>query len=135
MKTSLYHLQLNADLKANKDFYTSLFKLIDWEVIFEDPNLVGFKSENEVSVWLVHTDSKHHQNYDHLGLNHIALQVDELTDVDRIQKHLEERDITMLFGTPKHRPEFATSPEDTYYQIMFETPDRILFEVVYIGKK
>jgi len=43
--------------------------------------------------------------------------------------------VALLFETPRHRPEFAQSPEQTYYQIMFETPDRILLEVVYIGVK
>ncbi len=41
----------------------------------------------------------------------------------------------MLFGTPKHRVEFADSPKETYYQIMFESPDKILFEIVYKGEK
>jgi hypothetical protein len=27
------------------------------------------------------------------------------------------------------------SPDKTYYQVMFESPDRILFEVVYTGLK
>jgi hypothetical protein len=39
----------------------------------------------------------------------------------------------MLFDTPRHRPDFSQSPDHTYYQIMFESPDRILFEVVYTG--
>ena len=37
--------------------------------------------------------------------------------------------------TPRHRPEFSASEHDTYYQIMFESPDRVLFEVVYEGPK
>ncbi len=34
---------------------------------------------------------------------------------------------------PHHRPEFAMNEKYTYYQVMFETPDRILFEIVYMG--
>ena len=37
---------------------------------------------------------------------------------------------TTLFETPRHRAEFTNSPEQTYYQVMFETPDRILVEIV-----
>jgi hypothetical protein len=40
----------------------------------------------------------------------------------------------MLFETPRHRPEFS-SEDSTYYQIMFESPDRILLEFVYTGPK
>jgi hypothetical protein len=38
-------------------------------------------------------------------------------------------------GVNGHRPEFSMSTEETYYQVMFESPDRILFEVVYTGTK
>ena len=38
----------------------------------------------------------------------------------------------MLFETPRYRPDFSSEP-NTYYQIMFESPDRILFEIVYVG--
>ncbi len=37
--------------------------------------------------------------------------------------------------TPRHRPEFSQGPDQTYYQVMFESPDRVLFEVVYTGPK
>ncbi len=47
--------------------------------------------------------------------------------------YLRERNIPPLFDTPRHRPEFAMNEEYTYYQVMFESPDRILFEIVYMG--
>jgi hypothetical protein len=34
-----------------------------------------------------------------------------------------------------HRPEFASSEAGTYYQVMFRSPDGILFELVYIGPR
>ena len=40
-----------------------------------------------------------------------------------------------LFETPRHRPDFAHGEDTTYYQVMFESPDRILFEIVYTGPK
>ena len=40
-----------------------------------------------------------------------------------------------LFDTPRHRPEFRDDPKETYYQVMFESPDKVLFEVVYSGLK
>jgi hypothetical protein len=48
---------------------------------------------------------------------------------------LQQHGIQALFDTPRHRPEFCSSPDNTYYQVMFESPDRILFEVVYTGPK
>ena len=55
-------------------------------------------------------------------------------DVDATASYLREQQVEMLFGTPQHRPEFS-SEGNTYYQVMFETPDRILLEVVYTGPK
>jgi hypothetical protein len=47
--------------------------------------------------------------------------------------YLTARGVAPLFNTPCHRPEFARDEQSTYYQVMFETPDRILIEIVYIG--
>lgn len=41
----------------------------------------------------------------------------------------------MIFDTPRHRPEFASNESETYYQIIFETPDKVQVEIVYIGAK
>jgi hypothetical protein len=49
--------------------------------------------------------------------------------------YLKQHGIKALFETPRHRPEFSGSEAETYYQVMFESPDRILFEVVYTGPK
>ena len=54
-------------------------------------------------------------------------------DVDAMATWLTARGTALLFDTPRHRPEFAGGDGQTYYQIMFETPDRILVEVVYTG--
>ena len=56
-------------------------------------------------------------------------------DVDETVEFLRNLGVTLLFDTPRHRPEFAGGEDQTYYQVMFETPDRILLEVVYIGPK
>jgi hypothetical protein len=56
-------------------------------------------------------------------------------DVDQVAAYLGERGVAALFETPRHRPEFSGDASQTYYQVMFETPDRILVEVVYTGPK
>lgn len=75
----------------------------------------------------------HVKDYDGPGLNHPRLAVKAQSDVDEMVAYLKLRGIAALFETPRHRPEFADKPGDTYYQVMFETPDRILLEVVCIG--
>ena len=106
-----------------------------WSTIFEMDEVVGYKSGTNGDVWFVKTENKKVQDYDGIGLNHMAFSVDSVKDVDTIKDYLETKQVTMLFDTPKHRPEFASSPKETYYQIMFKSPDNILFEVVYVGKK
>ena len=68
-------------------------------------------------------------------LNHLGIRTATQADVDSAAAYLHEHGIALLFDTPRHRPEFAGSEEQTYYQIMFETPDRILIEIVYMGPK
>ena len=59
----------------------------------------------------------------------------KIENVHDVKSYLEKNNIVMLFDTPRHRPEFVSNKNETYYQIMFESPDKILFEVVYIGLK
>lgn len=55
--------------------------------------------------------------------------------MDAVAANLKAQGVELLFETPRHRPEFTESEEQTYYQVMFESPDRILLEVVYTGPK
>lgn len=135
MKSQLYHLQLNIDFESNSSFYKDLMEAMGWNLIFEDKNMMGYKTEESADLWFIDSDSKEKQDYDSVGVNHISIKVGELKNVDEITSQLEKNGIQMLFGTPKHRSDFAASEDDTYYQIMFESPDRILFEIVYVGPK
>ena len=67
--------------------------------------------------------------------NHLGIGTVAPADVDALASYLTERGVELLFETPRHRPEFTGSEDQTYYQVMFETPDRILVEVVYTGPK
>jgi hypothetical protein len=53
--------------------------------------------------------------------------------VDEMVAYLKAHGTPSLFGTPRHRPDFSSGSGQTYYQVMFESPDRVLFEVVYTG--
>ena len=73
-------------------------------------------------------------DYDGPGMNHVAIAAASQADVDATVGYLHDRGIEVLFDTPRHRPEFS-GEGTTYYQVMFESPDRVLFEVVYTGPK
>lgn len=127
------HLQFNVDA-ATRPFYRDLFALLDWTVVHEDQAVIGFKSgERPGSVWFVTTPGKATTDYDQRGLNHLGIGVEEQRNVDEVTEFLRQRDVPALFGTPRHRKEFAEDARGTYYQVMFESPDGILLEVVYIG--
>ena len=134
MKSYFYHLQLNIDF-ANLNFYKSLFAFVGWKTIFEMEDTIGFKSDTSGDIWLVKTKGVKPQDRDNIGFNHVAIRVESVKEIDDINKFFHENKIQAMFETPRYRPEFVNNPQETYYQVMFESPDNILFEFVYIGKK
>jgi len=133
MKSFFYHIQLNVDF-AHIGFYKELMTFLGWSVIFEEHNVVGYKSGINGDLWFIKNDSRKQSDRDGIGMNHISIRVDEMKDVDAVVNFLQEKSVTRLFETPRHRPEFSSEGK-TYYQVMFESPDKILFEVVFIGPK
>ena len=96
--------------------------------------MLGVGDANETSLWFGTSVRDVLNDYDGPGMNHLALEVPAQSDVDAAVGYLAERGVPALFGTPRHNAEFS-SAERTYYQVMFESPDRILFEIVYMGPK
>lgn len=134
MKSSLYHLQINIDFK-NASFYRELFTFLGWTLIFEAENMMGFKSDKAGDIWFIDSQKKGHTDYDKFGMNHLSIRVGEQLNVDEVVSFLATKQIKALFETPRHRPEFSAGEDQTYYQVMFTSPDNILFEVVYVGIK
>jgi catechol 2,3-dioxygenase-like lactoylglutathione lyase family enzyme len=134
MQTSFGHLVIGVDA-ANLPFYRDLFGLFGWHTIYDSQEMLGVSDSKNISLWFG-SPLKHSANdYDGPGMNHFAISTATQEDVDAAAAYLRERDVELLFNTPRHRPEFSGSDDSTYYQIMFETPDRLLVEVVYIGAK
>jgi catechol 2,3-dioxygenase-like lactoylglutathione lyase family enzyme len=131
MKSSVGHLQINIQLQ-NLPFYKELFTFLGWAVWFEDPGMLGVGTDKGVSLWFAAARPEFQNFYDGQGMNHLGLSVDTQAEVDEAVTYLKEHNIPALFETPRHRPDFS-SPGQTYYQVMFETPDRILIEIVYTG--
>lgn len=132
MQTQLSHLQFNIK-PENMPFYADLLAHLGWKSWHADEGMLGVGDKNGVSLWFVAKVKAVSNDYDGPGLNHLAIGANSTGDVDLAAAYLAERDVELLFETPRHRPEFSLGPDQTYYQIMFETPDRILVEIVYMG--
>ncbi len=132
MKSSIGHLLYNID-PANCAFYKDLFTFLGWSVWVDTPNMLGLGNHRDESVWFAGPPKPVANDYDGPGLNHLGIAVEEQADVERVVVYLESQRVAALFETPRHRPDFTSSPDQTYFQVMFESPDHILFEVVYIG--
>lgn len=131
MVSNLNHLQVNVDPK-NFGFYKDLMLFLGWRVLADSQEVVGFGAGNDGSLWFQKGLKNTPTDYDGTGVNHIGISVDSPTAVDLTADFLKKKNIKMLFDTPKKRPEFSDAGQ-LYYQIMFESPDKILFEVVYTG--
>lgn len=127
------HLQFNV-AAANLSFYTELLKSLGWQPIYEGDGAAGMAGKSGPSLWFIGEVKPVGNDYDGPGMNHLAIGVESQGAVDAAADYLRERGVELLFGTPQHRPDFS-SGDNTYYQVMFESPDRILLEVVYTGPK
>jgi catechol-2,3-dioxygenase len=133
MKSQFGHIQLHINT-ANLEFYRDLFTLLGWKVSPSSDNTLDVIDSNNVSLWFTSAPKQHQNDYDGPGVNHLAIHTETIADVDTVVDFLNQRKIPTLFGTPQHHPEFS-GVDHTYYQVMFESPDKILLEVVYIGRK
>ncbi len=134
MNAQFGHIQFNVR-SENLTFYKDLLAFAGWRTLVDSPEYLGVGQTNGSSLWFAACAKESNNDYDGLGMNHIALHVSSQAEVDEAAAYLASRDIPALFETPRHREEFSHGPDHTYYQVMFESPDHILFEIVYIGAK
>ena len=134
MQTTLSHILFNIR-PANMQFYRDLLGFLGWQTIHDGDGVLGFGGKGESSIWFVTEVKEVATDYDGPGMNHLGIGAESQADVDATVVYLNQRGVPALFDTPRHRPEFASSADTTYYQVMFETPDKILLEVVYTGPK
>lgn len=125
---------MNIDFK-NLPFYKELMTFLGWSVIFEMESVCGYKSGKNGDLWFVKNEKEAVSDFDNRGVNHISIRVEESKNIDQMVSFLGNKNISPLFDTPRHRPEFASEENETYYQVMFKTEDNLLFEIVYIGLK
>ena len=134
MQTQIGHIQFNVN-PANLPFYRELMAFLGWQAIYDDQGMLGVMGPNGASLWFAGFAKEVSNDYDGPGMNHLGLGAATQAEVDAAAAYLSEHGVPLLFETPRHRPEFSESEAHTYYQVMFETPDRILLEVVYMGIK
>jgi catechol 2,3-dioxygenase-like lactoylglutathione lyase family enzyme len=132
VQTRFGHILFNVQA-ANLPFYKDLLALLGWQTLFEGEGMLGAGEQDGGSIWFASEVKAVQNDYDGPGMNHFAFGAAAQADVDAVVTWLEARHVAPLFETPRHRPEFAAGADQTYYQVMFETPDRILIEVVYTG--
>jgi catechol 2,3-dioxygenase-like lactoylglutathione lyase family enzyme len=134
VQTHLSHIQFNVR-PGNVPFYKDLFAFLGWQAIHEGDGFLGVAGKHGASLWFIGQVKDVNNDYDGPGMNHLALGTERQADVDAAAAYLRERGVALLFDTPRHRPEFSEGEGQTYYQVMFESPDRVLLEVVYTGPK
>jgi catechol 2,3-dioxygenase-like lactoylglutathione lyase family enzyme len=132
VQTSLAHIQINVR-PQNMPFYRDLMTFLGWQPIYDHPIVLGMSGQEGGSLWFESQAKEVENDYDGPGANHIAIGTESLADVDATAAYLRDHNVATLFETPRHRPEFSHEGRRNYYQVMFESPDRILFEVVYTG--
>jgi catechol 2,3-dioxygenase-like lactoylglutathione lyase family enzyme len=141
VKSHFGHSQINVG-QENLSFYRDLVGFLGWETILDGGAEGGFfvvRGEHDAVLIFNGHANEAANDYDGPGTNHFAFGVDAQADVDAAAEYLRERGVAPLFETPRHRPEIIAGtggPEGyTYYQVMFASPDNLLFEVVYTGPK
>jgi catechol 2,3-dioxygenase-like lactoylglutathione lyase family enzyme len=134
MQSNLAHMQLNVE-PSNLPFYKDLLTFLGWQVIYDGDGSIGIADTKGTSLWFIGNVKDVANDYDGPGVNHLGIGVGAQKDVDAAAQYVAERGVQHLFETPRHRPDFSGDGPDSYYQVMFETPDRILLEIVYTGPK
>lgn len=132
MQTRLAHIQVNVE-PINLPFYRDLFAFLGWQTIVDGDQMLGVGDLGGTSLWFIPRVKPAANDYDGPGMNHLSIGTTTSADVDAAVNYLRERQVALLFETPRHRPEFVLGEGQSYYQAMFESPDRVLFEIVYTG--
>jgi len=134
MQTKFGHIEFFVDA-ANLPFYKDLLTFLGWSILYQGEKEVGGGAADGSSLWFIGKAKKVSNDYDGPGMNHLAFRTTTQAEVDETVAYLRQHGGAAWFDTPRHRPEFCADASQTYYQVMFESPDRILFEVVYKGAK
>ena len=131
MITKIHHFEYNvSNLKKTKKFYDNFLKLLGWRRFMTQKDLVGY-TNGFTKLFLIQVEKRFNNSgfhRKHIGLNHIAFWVKSRNDVDRFNRFLISKKITVLYGGPR---DYSAEYSKGYYAVFFEDPDRIKLEVVF----
>lgn len=132
---SLAHIEINvSNLKTSKDFYSKILTKLNWKMIHEDTNSIGFKGEDNTHLFLTQTSKSFVFNIFHrknTGLNHLAFRISSKNGVDAFNNFLKNNHIKPLYSDdPRDYSKEYDMKE--YYAVFFEDPDRIKLELVFM---
>jgi catechol 2,3-dioxygenase-like lactoylglutathione lyase family enzyme len=132
---SLAHIEINvSNLQASKDFYLKILTPLNWTMVFDCNDSVGFKGQDNTHLFLVQTIDSfiptifHRKN---TGLNHLAFRVESKQEVEKFSHFLKSNNIVSLYtdGPKDYSKEYNM---EEYYAVYFEDLDRIKLEVVFM---
>lgn len=132
---SLAHIEINvSNLQKSKEFYLKTLTPLNWTMVCDSDDSVGFKGKDNTHLFLVQTADSFistifHRKY--TGLNHIAFRVESKEEVEEFSDFLKNNKIASLYtDKPKDYSEEYNMEE--YYAVYFEDPNRIKLEVVFM---
>ncbi len=132
IESTLGHLQLCIqNFSENVEIYKKCFEFLGYTKIVDEDWGIGYMTPTQTSIWILSATVAAPNDRDSNGLNHLGIHVANRSDVDMFYvEFMKPNGIEPLFETPRDRPDFV-GENGTYYQVMFELPGSILFEVVY----
>lgn len=129
--TRFSHVVLNVSkLSKSLAFYTAVLEPLGISVADQEKEAFARLTNGEDLVIVLSQTSATYNEYSYhrkaTGLNHIALSVGKMDDIDKMEYHLNQLGINLL-GEGKCSMDYRKG----YYSLFFEDPDRIMIEIVW----
>ena len=117
-----------SDLKKSRKFYEVLLKGLNFRLVMDTGEAVGFSNQN-FSVWLSKSSPARIKREaptgeENMVSDHLAILVPDKETVNTITREMEKNGFTSLFP-PEDHPEFMSG----YYAVSFCDPDHYVIEV------
>ena len=117
-----------SNLSRSKKFYKALLNGLDFKVIMDAEDGVGFSNQN-FQVWLAELEKSRVKRKAPTGeefvvADHLAILVPDKETVDAVEKTMKKNGYKALFPCEEH-PQFVPG----YYAVSFCDPDNYVIEV------
>ena len=117
-----------SNLIESQKFYKTLLEGLDFKIIMETPNGIGFSNQN-FQVWVSQPPEPRIKRKDPTGeefviADHLAIRVSDREKVDITEREMEKNGFKALFPCEEH-PQF----EPGYYAVSFCDLDNYVIEI------